>query len=279
MVVFYCGRSSIILKSKQLGSSVLVRAWRQPASMGRLQKQLAANAIGIADDKTKTSWKATLPPVSTQTQQVPSRSLQSSSRDHILVKKMANGRSRRLTVFIPDWHEGTSCALVSSVIARGGRAVTTNTENPNYEVWMNNQTRTRLISFQKTIQSHEKLSSEPQYTHHLDASNADTQRSIFEHYKNDPTLNAVDAIMCGLPAAQCEVFLPFNKTIIFVPAYRLLMKRCETDTSGSNCFRPSSKDYHDRKAHTTWSLPSVNMTPSTPTTSRVLIHCRSTPTH
>ena len=48
----------------------------------------------------------------------------------------------------------------------------------------------------------------------------------FEFYKNDPTCASVDAFHCLFPASMCEMWMPFNKTIIINPAHRYSMGRC-----------------------------------------------------
>ena len=48
----------------------------------------------------------------------------------------------------------------------------------------------------------------------------------FEFYKNDTTFRSVDAFYCLFPAALCEMWMPFNKTTIVMPAHRYSIGRC-----------------------------------------------------
>ena len=46
-------------------------------------------------------------------------------------------------------------------------------------------------------------------------------RAFFEEYKNDPELHRVDAFICSHPAANCELYMPFNRSLIVYPTTRL----------------------------------------------------------
>ena len=48
----------------------------------------------------------------------------------------------------------------------------------------------------------------------------------FEFFKNDPQIASVDAFMCSFPPAMCELWMPFNKTIVYAPAHRYNLCRC-----------------------------------------------------
>lgn len=51
---------------------------------------------------------------------------------------------------------------------------------------------------------------------------------MFEYYKDDPVMYETDAFLCLFPASYCEIFMPFNRTIIFNAAHRLFLGRCST---------------------------------------------------
>lgn len=40
------------------------------------------------------------------------------------------------------------------------------------------------------------------------------RRAFFEAYKNDPEFQRVDAFVCSHPVAHCELYMPFNRTLI-----------------------------------------------------------------
>ena len=48
----------------------------------------------------------------------------------------------------------------------------------------------------------------------------------FQFYKNDLTFASVDAFVCLYQPGMCEMWMPFNKSIIFIPAHRYNMGRC-----------------------------------------------------
>lgn len=48
----------------------------------------------------------------------------------------------------------------------------------------------------------------------------------FKFYKNDPVMASVDAFICLFQPGMCEMWMPFNKSIVFIPAHRYNMGRC-----------------------------------------------------
>ena len=42
----------------------------------------------------------------------------------------------------------------------------------------------------------------------------------YNHYKKSAIINQVDAFICEFPASMCQLWIPFNKTIIFLAAHR-----------------------------------------------------------
>ena len=49
---------------------------------------------------------------------------------------------------------------------------------------------------------------------------------LFEYYKNDVQMSKVDAFICAFPAAMCEAFMPFNKSIVIIAAHRYSLGMC-----------------------------------------------------
>ena len=47
-----------------------------------------------------------------------------------------------------------------------------------------------------------------------------SQRHFYAAVSGDAAFAAADAVVCQFPAAQCELYLPFNKPIIFYPCHR-----------------------------------------------------------
>ena len=52
----------------------------------------------------------------------------------------------------------------------------------------------------------------------------------FEFYKNNNHILSTDAFICSYPASMCELWMPFNKSIIFLPAHRYNLGRCSVDS-------------------------------------------------
>jgi hypothetical protein len=56
-------------------------------------------------------------------------------------------------------------------------------------------------------------------------------REFFEYYKNDTDMLETDAFMCHFPASFCEIYLPFNRSIIISASHRLFIGRCSIEES------------------------------------------------
>ena len=50
----------------------------------------------------------------------------------------------------------------------------------------------------------------------------------FKFYKNDQEIASTDVFLCSYPSSQCEMWMPFNKTIAVLPAHRYNLGRCGT---------------------------------------------------
>ena len=54
-------------------------------------------------------------------------------------------------------------------------------------------------------------------------------RKFYEAYKNDVELQSVDAFVCFHPASMCELFMPFNKSLIVIASTRYELGRFGVD--------------------------------------------------
>ena len=59
-----------------------------------------------------------------------------------------------------------------------------------------------------------------------------------EEYRHDKEMQGVDAFVCSHPAAMCEVFEPFNKTLLVYATTRYEMARCFSDAAMQGTARP-----------------------------------------
>jgi hypothetical protein len=46
------------------------------------------------------------------------------------------------------------------------------------------------------------------------------KREFFEAYKDDPEMQRVDAFLCNHACSMCELFMPFNKSLIVIASTR-----------------------------------------------------------
>jgi hypothetical protein len=61
---------------------------------------------------------------------------------------------------------------------------------------------------------------------HSDRLTEDDIRNFFSYYHKDPIMLSVNAFYCSFPMSLCEVYMPFNRTIIWLPAHRFTLARC-----------------------------------------------------
>ena len=54
-------------------------------------------------------------------------------------------------------------------------------------------------------------------------------KSNFDYYKSNEVIASVDAFFCSYPAAYCELWMPLNKTIVYLPVHRYNLGRCTQD--------------------------------------------------
>ena len=80
----------------------------------------------------------------------------------------------------------------------------------------------------------------------------------FKYYKDDPTLQSMDAFICSFPLSQCEVFSPSNKTIIFAAAHRYAMRRCTPSLWQSTSDAKSTSPRHFAAALSQYDAEYIN---------------------
>jgi hypothetical protein len=51
------------------------------------------------------------------------------------------------------------------------------------------------------------------------------REQFYQYYKDDSLMKRVDAFVCFHPAAMCELFMPFNRTIIVIASTRYELGR------------------------------------------------------
>lgn len=51
-------------------------------------------------------------------------------------------------------------------------------------------------------------------------------KEFYKEYKSNPVIQSIDAFICSFPFSQCEIYFPFNKSIIWMAAHRYSLGRC-----------------------------------------------------
>ena len=66
------------------------------------------------------------------------------------------------------------------------------------------------------------------YSHkeHSNQISENDTREFFDYYRSDPLIMKVNAFYCSFPSSLCEIFMPFNRTIIWLPAHRFTLGKC-----------------------------------------------------
>lgn len=57
------------------------------------------------------------------------------------------------------------------------------------------------------------------------APNLQVRQQFYETYRNDFEINSVDVFICFHPIGMCELFMPFNRTIIVISSTRYELGR------------------------------------------------------
>ena len=122
---------------------------------------------------------------------------------------------RSLSFWTSDLHDG--CRIdTPSVLASLGHKVTVSglkDSGPYPSVFKMKGISQYLLNRSKVITK--------QYTTHSTKLSEQMIKDNFELYKKNKHIQSTDAFICSFPASMCELWMPFNKTIVFLPAHRL----------------------------------------------------------
>ena len=134
--------------------------------------------------------------------------------------------SQSLTVWTSDLHWASALDQPTVLASLGHEviiAIGRNQSTPISDVW-----KKRGIHLYRRVSPtiKEKLAN---IAHHGRRITEKMIRDNFEFYKTDSTIASVDAFMCLIPSSMCEMWIPFNKTILFIPAHRYNMARCTAE--------------------------------------------------
>jgi len=75
----------------------------------------------------------------------------------------------------------------------------------------------------------------------LDPCPNNLKRNFFQAYRNDAEMSRVDVVMCSYPASNCELYMPFNKTLLVYVSTRLEFGRFDPFIEWRKRFNQESK--------------------------------------
>ena len=99
-------------------------------------------------------------------------------------------------------------------------------------------------------------------------------KSNYEYFQEDKIYKRIDAFICGFPASMCQLWLPFNTSIVIMSAHRYNLGRCTekewklwndqlaqlATVSGNTVAAISRYDMEYMKYYT--SIPNIQLVPS-----------------
>jgi len=125
-----------------------------------------------------------------------------------------------LTFWTSDLHDGTRLDIPSALVHMGQKVI---------EAGHKQTTSPYQFVFQrKGFTVYKRLSNVilHQYLAHSTRLTEKMLKDNYEFFKRDSQIASTDAFMCMFPASMCEMWMPFNKTIVFMPAHRYNLGRC-----------------------------------------------------
>ena len=150
-------------------------------------------------------------------------------RKHIASLATNSDLAHPLTFWVCDLHVGLRMELSSILIAHGHRVIMGG--NSNSGPWRAWKTFLPWLakSPQLSLVPHALRSKMVEGRLTTTAGPMPPEGSIIDHFdllKSSSLMKNIDAFICALPLSQCELYLPFNKTIIWLAAHRFTYGRC-----------------------------------------------------
>ncbi|KAI8114405.1 hypothetical protein M9434_002530 [Picochlorum sp. BPE23] len=120
----------------------------------------------------------------------------------------ANRFDDRVYVWSVDFH-GAPASCNSEIYEEAGAEFHAEIDFSNCEFHKNCKDRLKILSFDSWR------------GFGLDPCPNRLRHDFYQHYKDDPEMARVDAIVCSHPAANCELFMPLNKSLIIYATTRI----------------------------------------------------------
>ena len=148
--------------------------------------------------------------------------LSSSSKNNFLKWSRTDQSTPSLTFWAINLHHG--CRVDTATLLQGVNQHVVIADHPQ----RNSYYRTALTRPHIIFPKDKRPLAPFLYSHKIynDQLSEDDIRSFFNYYRNDPLMLRVNAFYCAFPSSICEVYMPFNRTIIWLPAHRFTLGRC-----------------------------------------------------
>ena len=156
----------------------------------------------------------------------------------IPIKKNQPYESKSLLCFSPDVHDGTMTDLAISLTSQGHSIYFYNKKGalPAYTgLRSKTLSEKQYLRLSGTKNKSRIIFASRQLckTSKLFAYNMKSVERLWWTFRNDILFKRADAIICMFYPSECQNYLAFNKTVIFMPAHRFLIKRCSSNDSKS----------------------------------------------
>ncbi|KNB45996.1 hypothetical protein JH06_0422 [Blastocystis sp. subtype 4] len=135
--------------------------------------------------------------------------------------------TQSLFFYSPDIHTGTKVDLASSLLHFNQSLMLSSISGPLPSYY--HSPFPILKRFNHSSQSPQLVYPKKLIVSRRTPINAQSEadlKYIFNHTSHHPLFRQVDAVICMFYPGQCQLFIPFNKTVVFVPAHRFLLQRC-----------------------------------------------------
>ena len=124
-----------------------------------------------------------------------------------------------LTFWTSDLHDGTRIDIPSALVGMGHKVILAG--------FKQRFTPYPFVLKRNGFSVYERLSNVlEQFKRHSTALTEKMIKDNYDFYKDDKHIASTDAFMCMFPASMCELWMPFNKTLILMPAHRYNLGRC-----------------------------------------------------
>ena len=133
---------------------------------------------------------------------------------------------KSVVFFSPDIHDGTRIDLVSSLLSLNQSLVLYSRKANLPPYFKHNYTISNTVDHLQKRQLVIPKTPIPDYKPPVLISTESYINSTFDKVVSNPVFSHVDCVVCMFYPSGCQYFIPFNKTILFLPAHRFSLKRC-----------------------------------------------------